>query len=200
MPKNSLLRIAGQVIRNNNVADSSGSQTTSTNWGLIAQRSSDMRARFEEPFESVIHIDIPRPPPELENAPAKIPSVLSPRLSRHAQRKYAAARRWNTEVLPALIEPFMAYEKKAKSNLSSSDNGGEHYLCNCTQKHVLFIICVYLDREFVSRYLSSRHLIRVRRNRGPHTRGVPMPYCSSPSCQTWTFPMCTSAPHTRCQS
>jgi len=156
MPKNSLSRLAGRVIRNKNVAvDSSESQATSfVNWAQSAQHSSGVHARFEEPFESVIHIDIPHPPPELENAPDKVPNILSPRLSRHARRRYAAARRWNIEVLPALIEPFMAYERRAQSDLSSSDNGVEHHLCNCSQKNTLFIVCVYLDREFVSSNLS----------------------------------------------
>jgi hypothetical protein len=60
-----------------------------------------LNVQFEEPFESIIHIDIPHPPPEVEES--RPPMVLSPHQSQHAQHRLAAARQWNMEVLPALI-------------------------------------------------------------------------------------------------
>jgi hypothetical protein len=149
MPKSRLTKFVQRVIHSNEDASPSFSAippNNSGNFALPHQGPSSRHVAIQEPFESVVHIDIPPPPTAPQE---KAPTVLLPRLSRHSRRKLAAARRWNTEVLPALIKPFMAYERMTQSgSVALSENGVEHYLCNCLRRQPLSITCVYLDRQF----------------------------------------------------
>jgi hypothetical protein len=149
MPQSGISRLANRIVQNKNDASKDSLVRPSPKSSGINRHSGIPRVQFEEPFESIMHIEIPRPPPEIEAS--KPPSILSPRQSRHARRKLAAARRWNTEVLPALIQPYMGYERMLQSGslALSSGKGTDHFLCGCT-KQLLLITCVYLDRMLES--------------------------------------------------
>ena len=149
MPQTGISRLARRIVQNNNDVCTDSLVHPSSGSSGIKRHSGTPRVQFEEPFESIMHIEIPRPPPEVESS--RPPSILSPRQSRHARRRLAAARRWNTEVLPALIQPYMAYERMLQSGSLTlpSGNGTDHFLCDCI-KQLLPITCVYLDRMLES--------------------------------------------------
>jgi len=147
----SLAKLAKRLIlKKQNVPEDAPARSPNFSFHIAShsQRFRSKSVQFQEPFENVIHIDIPRPPPELESKAPNILSTLSPRQSRHVRRKLAAARRWNIEVLPSLIQPYMAYIRMTQSGSVplTFENGVEHFLCNCP-KHALLITCIYLDRQ-----------------------------------------------------
>jgi hypothetical protein len=142
MTKNSISRLAHRVLRNN---DDSQPDSSLLRDPVALSQEPRSHVQFKLPPEN-IPLEIPRPPSPLET---KAPNVLLPRLSRHARRKLAAARRWNNEVLPSLIQPFMEYERITHSGSVPlpSANGNDHFLCDCLQKQQLLILCTYFDRK-----------------------------------------------------
>ena len=139
MTKSNLTRFAHRVLHKND-----NSQPGSSLRNPMAPFEESC-AQFKSAPEN-IHLEIPRPLSSLET---KAPNVLSPRQSRHARRKLAAARRWNNEVLPSLIQPFMEYERNTHSGSAPLPfaNGVNHFLCKCLRRQQLLILCVYFDRK-----------------------------------------------------
>jgi hypothetical protein len=108
MPQTSISRLASWVVQNKkNVG--ADFLVDSLKSSRVNYCPGSPHVQFEEPFESIMHIDIPRPPLEVKES--RPPTILSPRQSRHARCKLAAAQQWNMEVLPALIQPYLAYEQ-----------------------------------------------------------------------------------------
>jgi hypothetical protein len=74
--------------------------------------------------------------------------VLDDRRSRHARRKHAQADRWNKDVLPSLIRPYMKFTQGLLSPLATSANSPPT-ICQCGGKHrnlgVLFVSMEQLE-------------------------------------------------------
>jgi CxC1 like cysteine cluster associated with KDZ transposases len=68
------------------------------------------------------------------------------KLSRHARRRSAAARRWDRDVIPALIRPYMEYMHLSQRGQSRTDPPPIECSCNC--RGVLKqVTAVYMDRK-----------------------------------------------------
>lgn len=68
------------------------------------------------------------------------------KLSRHARRRSAAARRWDRDVIPALIRPYMEYMRQSQRGRSHADPPPIE--CSCNGHGVLKqVTAVYMDRK-----------------------------------------------------
>lgn len=66
-------------------------------------------------------------------------------LSRHARRRAAAARRWDHEIIPSLIRPYMEYIRRSKWGQSHIDHVSVE--CSCGGPAVFKVVTtVYMDR------------------------------------------------------
>jgi len=101
---------------------------------------------------------------EPEMAPEVHIRLHDDKRSRHAQRKYAQARRWDDDVLPSLIRPFMTFQRERNTG---GGVGPTRELCACLESHrLLKIVCVHMecleDIELVicSHNTAARQLVR----------------------------------------
>jgi hypothetical protein len=68
-------------------------------------------------------------------------------LSRHARRRAAAARKWDHEIIPSLIRPYMAYIRQSKWGQSPIDPPS--FECSCGGPVVCKVVTtVYMDRKY----------------------------------------------------
>jgi hypothetical protein len=78
-------------------------------------------------------------------SPTKI-QIMKDRRSRHARRKHAQADRWNRDVLPSLIRPFMQVTRERFSR-SSANTPSPPITCKCGGKsRTLVVLCVSMER------------------------------------------------------
>ncbi|KAF9516236.1 hypothetical protein BS47DRAFT_1292566 [Hydnum rufescens UP504] len=81
----------------------------------------------------------------VQASPSKI-QILKDRRSRHARRKHAQAYRWNNDVLPSLLRPFMKVMQERFSK-SASSTPGNPAMCTCGKKlRSLKVLCVSMER------------------------------------------------------
>ncbi|KAF9506331.1 hypothetical protein BS47DRAFT_1399576 [Hydnum rufescens UP504] len=81
----------------------------------------------------------------VQASPSKI-QILKDRRSRHARRKHAQAYRWNNDVLPSLLRPFMKVMRERFSK-SASSTPGNPAMCTCGKKlRSLKVLCVSMER------------------------------------------------------
>lgn len=80
------------------------------------------------------------------------------KLSRHARRRSAAARRWDCDVIPALIRPYMEYMHRSQRGQSRTDPPPIE--CSCNGHGVLKqVTAVYMDRKDPFRYVLDQILM-----------------------------------------
>ena len=69
------------------------------------------------------------------------------RVSRHARRRAAAAQRWDRDVIPALVRPYMKYMCQSQRGQSCPDP--LPFECSCNGRGVLKqVTAVYMDRKY----------------------------------------------------
>jgi hypothetical protein len=68
------------------------------------------------------------------------------KLSRHVRRRSAAARRWDRDIIPSLIRPYMEYMRRSQRGQSRMDPPPTK--CSCNGHGVLKqVTAVYMDRK-----------------------------------------------------
>ncbi|KAF9509177.1 hypothetical protein BS47DRAFT_1301789 [Hydnum rufescens UP504] len=81
----------------------------------------------------------------VQASPSKI-QILKDRQSCHACHKHAQAYRWNNDVLPSLLCPFMKAMQEHFSK-SASSTPGNPAMCTCGKKlHSLKVLCVSMEQ------------------------------------------------------
>jgi hypothetical protein len=87
---------------------------------------------------------------------------IKDRQSRHSRRRYGAAHRWNADVLPSLIRPYMALRAATNSGRDHIPAPTETTLCSCGEHNVrLEITCVYLKRMSSDLMIENYILISI---------------------------------------
>lgn len=78
--------------------------------------------------------------------------TVETKLSRHARRRAAAALRWDRDVIPSLIRPYMEYMRKSRQG--ELPPGPASNVCSCNGHGVLKqVTAVYMDREYNACYI-----------------------------------------------
>jgi hypothetical protein len=86
--------------------------------------------------------------------------TIEKKLSRHARRRAAAANRWDRDVIPALIRPYMEYMRKSERGQAHIDPPSTQ--CSCSGRGISKqVTAVHMDRTYVCCAVLDQKLITI---------------------------------------